>query len=155
MWWHQMGAGHRGMVTTPKCHPNCIGDPYGIWRHQKGTPRDGDNPKVSPKLHWGPLWDLVAPNEGRTQRDGDNSKVSPNIMTGDPYGIWQHQKGTPRNGDNPKVSPNAMTGDPCGIWWHQKGTPRDGDNPKVSPIIALGTLVGVDGTRWGQDTEGW
>ena len=73
-----MGTGHRGMVTTPKCHPNCIGDPYGIWWHQKGTPRDGDKtPKCHPNCIGDPLWDVVAPNGGRTHRDGDNSKVSP------------------------------------------------------------------------------
>ena len=47
------------------------------------THRDGDNPKMSPEWHWGPLWGLVAPNGvGGTQRDGDNPKMSPKLHWG-------------------------------------------------------------------------
>ena len=44
-----------GVVTSPKWHPNCIGDPCGIWWHQMGdrTQRDGDKPKVSPIIALG------------------------------------------------------------------------------------------------------
>ena len=66
MWWHQMGAGHTGMVTNPRCHPS---------------------------LHWGPLWDLVSQNGDGTQRDGDNPKVSPIIPLGTPVGFGGTKKG--------------------------------------------------------------
>ena len=119
------------MVTTPRCHPNCIGDPCGIWWHQMGdrTQRDGDNPKMSPKLHWGPLWDLVAPDGDETQRDADKTpRCHPSLHWGP---LWD------------LVAPDG------------DATQRDGDKPKVSPIIALGTPMGSGGTKWGQDSKGW
>ena len=86
------------------------------------------SPKWHPSLHWGPLWDLVAPDGDGTQRDGDKPKVSPIIALETPMGFG-------------------------GTKWGQDT--EDGDNSKVSPIIALRTLVGFGGTRWGQDSKGW
>ena len=64
--------GHQGMVTTPKCHPSLHWGPLWELMAPDGgrTQRDGDNPKVSPKLHWGPLWDLVAPPKMGTGHRG-------------------------------------------------------------------------------------
>ena len=54
---------------------------------ERGAWGGGDKPKVAPKLHWGPLWDLVAPDGDRTPRDGDKPKVSPIIALGTSVGF--------------------------------------------------------------------
>ena len=137
------------------------GDPCGIWQHQKGTPRDGDNPEVSPNTNdRGPLWDLVSPDEDRTRRDGDKPKVPPKLHWGPLWDLVAPNGGrTPRDGDNLKVTPNSMTGNPTGIWWHQMGMGHRGMVTKPQGVTLqhdrgpLWDLVAPNGGRTPRDGD--